>query len=89
VDGQRQRKRQREREIGERERGGGWGGGGEDANAPTSGAQGVPMFLSLPGSSEAHTVKVNESKRLIVGLEATMKLLSKEIGKEVPGVVSV
>jgi len=47
------------------------------------------MFLSLPGSSEAHTVKVNQDKRLIVGLEATMKLLSKEIGKEVPGVVSV
>lgn len=47
------------------------------------------MFLSLPGSSDAHTVKVNKEKRLIVGLENTMKLLSNEIGKEVPGVVSV
>lgn len=51
--------------------------------------QGEPMFLSLPGSVDAHTVKVNKDKRLIVGLENTMKLLSTEIGKEVPGVVSV
>jgi hypothetical protein len=51
--------------------------------------QGTPMFLSLPGSTDAHTIKVNEEKRLIVGLEGTMKLLAKEIGKEVPGVVSV
>lgn len=51
--------------------------------------QGEPMFLSLPGSADAHTVKVNKEKRLIVGLENTMKLLSNEIGKEVPGVVSV
>jgi len=50
--------------------------------------EGEPMFLALPGSTEAHTIKVNEERRLIVGLERTMTLLSNEIGKEVPGVVS-
>jgi len=50
--------------------------------------EGEPMFLSLPGGTEAHTIKVNKERRLIVGLEGTMQLLSKEIGKEVPGVVS-
>jgi hypothetical protein len=60
------------------------GGNVEDKVKP----EGIPMFLSLPGSVEAHTVKVNKEKRLIVGLEATMLILAKEIGKEIPGVVS-
>lgn len=51
--------------------------------------EGEPMFLSLPGSTDAHTVKVNKENRRIVGLEKTMDILAKDIGKEVPGVVSV
>ena len=66
-----------------------WAAGQRRMSSAAKGSkEGEPMFLSLPGSADAHTIKVNKEKRLIVGLEHTMRLLSSEIAKEVPGVVS-
>jgi hypothetical protein len=43
------------------------------------------VFLKLGGDVEAHTVKINREQRYLIALEATMKILEKDLIAEVPG----
>jgi len=58
---------------------------GGEAKKTKAELQEETVFLRLTGSLDAHTVKINKEKRYLVALEATMKILEKDLITEVPG----
>ena len=55
--------------------------GGEAKKQTKAELQEETVFLRLTGSVEAHTVKINKEQRYLVALEATMKILEKDLIK--------
>ncbi|KAJ1469458.1 hypothetical protein T484DRAFT_1851727 [Baffinella frigidus] len=56
-----------------------WMSEGGEAKKTKAELQEETVFLRLTGSLDAHTVKINKEKRYLVALEATMKILEKDL----------